>query len=58
MSSRRARVSGGGRPRAAEALLSSAQQAFDSGVVLTSAIGVVLMLLAAGVVLRALRTAV
>lgn len=41
----------------AEQLLTSARHAFDSGVVLTSAIGVVLMVVAAVVALRALRTA-
>ncbi|MFC4553961.1 MFS transporter [Georgenia faecalis] len=41
----------------AEALLDSARHAFDSGVTLTSAIGVVLMLVAAWIALRALRTA-
>ena len=42
----------------ADALLASARHAFDSGVTWTSAIGVLLMLVAAAVVLRALRTAV
>ena len=37
------------------ALLASAQHAFDSGVVYTSAIGVVLMLLCAAMVVRTLR---
>lgn len=44
-------------PDLGRALLDSAQQAFDSGVVITSAIGVGLMLLATGIVLRTLRTA-
>ena len=42
---------------AAQRLLDSAQHAFDSGVVITAGIGVVLMLLAAAVALRALRSA-
>lgn len=41
----------------AQALLTSAQDAFDSGVVITSAIGVVLMCAAAVISMRALRNA-
>lgn len=44
-------------PGTAQRLLDSAHQAFDSGVITTSAIGIVLMLLAAGIALRALRRA-
>ncbi len=42
----------------AQALLESAQQAFDSGVVITSTIGVVLMCTAAVIALRTLRSAI
>lgn len=41
----------------AQRLLESAQQAFDSGVIITSGIGIVLMALAAAIALRALRSA-
>lgn len=41
----------------AQSLLDSAQQAFDSGVVITASIGVLLMLLAAVIALRTLRVA-
>ncbi|TNC17448.1 MFS transporter [Georgenia sp. 311] len=44
-------------PTLAEQLLESARHAFDSGVVLTSAIGIVLMVLAAAIALRSLRSA-
>lgn len=43
--------------RQAQALLESAQHAFDSGVIITSGIAVVLMMAAAVIALRALRTA-
>ncbi|QDB79882.1 MFS transporter [Georgenia wutianyii] len=44
-------------PTLAEQLLESARHAFDSGVVLTSAIGIVLMVVAAVIALRSLRSA-
>ncbi len=50
-------VAGGLPDGLARTLLDSAQHAFDSGVVITSAIGVVLMVVAALIALRALRTA-
>ena len=50
-------VAAGLPPTLAEQLLDSARHAFDSGVVLTSAIGIVLMVLAAVIALRSLRSA-
>jgi DHA2 family multidrug resistance protein-like MFS transporter len=41
--------------RTGQALMSSAREAFDSGVTITAAVGLVLMLLAAGMVLVAMR---
>nr|WP_226924749.1 MFS transporter [Georgenia satyanarayanai] len=50
-------VAGGLPDPVAQTLLESARHAFDSGVVITSAIGVVLMIVAAVIALRALRSA-
>ncbi|MEE6280954.1 MFS transporter [Georgenia sunbinii] len=50
-------VAGGLPSDVAGALLDSARHAFDSGVVITSTIGVVLMVLAAGIARRTLRDA-
>jgi len=50
-------VAGGLPDQPAQALLDSARQAFDSGVVITAAIGVVLMVVAAAIASRTLRTA-